>query len=68
MKLPEIYLLKVGDKVIVNKAERTVKETASNETIKVGSKYRYFSEIQSATDYENKAMHNNYKTYDFTNK
>ncbi len=42
MKLPEIYLLKVGDKVIVNKVERTVKETASNETIKVGSKYRYF--------------------------
>lgn len=28
MKLPEIYLLKVGDKVIVNKVERTVKETA----------------------------------------
>ena len=68
MKLPEIYLLKVGDKVIVNKVERTVKETASNETIKVGSKYRYFSGIHSVTDYENKVMHNNYKTYDFTNK
>lgn len=45
MKLKEICLLKDGDTVYVQNVKKTVKQPAHNDTIKVGNKYRYFSEI-----------------------
>jgi len=68
MRLKEICLLKEGDIIMVGNKRKTVKDKAKDETIKVGNSYRYYSEIQTIDEYELKAKHNNYKTYDFTNK
>lgn len=68
MKLTEICLLKEHDKVIVNGKEKTVKETAKNETIKIADTFRYYSEIQTVDSYRNKAKHNNYNMHSFVNK
>ena len=68
MRLVDICLLKEGDFVMVGNRRKMVKEKAKDETIRVGNTYRYYSEIQKIEEYELKSKHNNYKTYDFTNK
>ena len=68
MRLVDICLLKEGDFVMVGNRRKMVKEKAKDETIMVGNTYRYYSEIQTIEEYELKSKHNNYKTYDFTNK
>lgn len=45
MNLIEICLLKEGDKVYVNNKKKTVTQSASNGTIYIEGKPRYFSEL-----------------------
>ena len=45
MNIIEICLLKEGDKVYVNNKKKTVTQSASNGTIHIEGKPRYFSEI-----------------------
>lgn len=68
MMLVDICLLKEGDFVMVGNRRKMVKEKAKDETIRVGNTYRYYSEIQTIEECKLKSKHNNYKTYDFTNK
>ena len=45
MKLVDYYLLKEGDKVVVNGKVKTVKAPPKNMTVKCNNKYYYFNEI-----------------------
>ena len=68
MKLTDIHLLREGDTVVCYGKKKQVDERSQNDTIKVGGKYRYYSEIQTVEDYKNREKHNNYKMYNFLNK
>jgi len=68
MKLTDIRLLREGDTVVVLGKKKQVDERSQNDTIKVGGKHRYYSEIQTVEDYKNREKHNDYKMYNFLNK
>lgn len=68
MKLTDIHLLRESDTVVVYGKKKQVDERSLNDTIKVGGKHRYYSEIQTVEDYKNREKHNNYKMYNLLNK
>jgi hypothetical protein len=68
MKAIDIHLLREGDTVVVLGKKKQVDERSLNDTIKVGGKCRYYSEIQTVEDYKSRDKHNDYKIYNFLNK
>ena len=68
MKAIDIHLLRENDTVVVYGKKKQVDERSLNDTIKVGGKHRYYSEIQTVEDYKNREKYNDYKMYNFLNK
>ena len=68
MKAIDIHLLREGDTVVCYGKKKQVDERSKIDTIKVGGKYRYYSEIQTVEDYKSRDKHNDYKIYNFLNK
>ena len=68
MEITQIHLLREGDTVVVLGKKKQVDERSLNDTIKVGGKHRYYSEVQTVEDYKNREKHYDYKMYNFLNK